>query len=103
MNARRVLSILALLVLAAAPQLTAQCVSLTAIGSTYSQDFNTLASSGTSSTTPTGWRFSESPGNLLYTAGTGSSNSGDTYSFGPAASAERAFGGLQSGAVIPTV
>ena len=36
--------------------------------------------------------------NALYTAGTGSSNAGDTYSFGATSNAERAFGGLRSAA-----
>jgi len=80
-----------------------QGVSITALLTPYSQDFNTLASSGTSSTTPTGWAFLETggSGNTTYTAGTGSSGTGDTYSFGSAASAERAFGGVQSGTVVP--
>ena len=80
-------------------------VSLTALNVPYAQDFNTLASSGTSSITPTGWFFSETGGNAnaLYTAGTGSSNAGDTYSFGAASATERAFGGLRSGALIPVI
>ncbi|HMU47755.1 MAG TPA: T9SS type A sorting domain-containing protein [Chitinophagaceae bacterium] len=71
----------------------------------YNQDFNTLANSGTSSVLPTGWVLSEggSNANALYAAGTGSSNTGDTYSFGSIASTDRAFGGLQSGALIPTI
>ena len=76
-------------------------------GSTYSQDFDTLASAGTSSSVPNGWDFVEqgtsSTANGLYTAGTGSSNTGDTYSFGQADSTERAFGGLLSGTLIPTI
>ena len=78
-------------------------VSLT--GPTYNQDFNTLALSGTSSTVPAGWLFSESGtnANTIYTAGTGSGNAGDTYSFGAANNAERAFGGLQSGSLNPTI
>jgi hypothetical protein len=73
-------------------------------GGTYSQDFNTLASSETSSTMPAGWEFSESDinANGIYTAGTGSSNAGDTYSFGATASTERALGGLLSANLIPT-
>jgi predicted extracellular nuclease len=80
-------------------------VSLTSIGTAYTQDFNTLASSGTSSTLPTGWAFSESGtnANTTYTAGTGSGNTGDTYSFGATGNTERALGGLQSGSLIPTV
>lgn len=71
----------------------------------YSQDFDTLASSGTSSTVPTGWTFSEadSNANTTYTAGTGSSNSGDTYSFGSASSTDRALGALRSGSLISTL
>lgn len=80
-------------------------VSLTALGTTYYQDFNSLANSGSSSTLPTGWAFSESGtnANTTYTAGTGSSTTGDTYSFGASGSTERAFGGLRSNSLIPTI
>lgn len=79
--------------------------SLSSVGVAYTQDFNTLASSGTSGTTPAGWAFSESGtnANTLYTAGTGSGNAGDTYSFGATSNAERAFGGLQSSSNVPTI
>jgi len=84
---------------------SAQCVSLTTMGGAASEDFNTLASTGTSSTTPAGWYFLETGtnANTLYTAGTGSSNAGDTYSFGAAGSGERAFGTLLSGNLVSTV
>jgi uncharacterized repeat protein (TIGR01451 family) len=80
-------------------------ISLTVAGAPYTQDFNTLANTGTSSTVPTGWDFSESGtnANTLYNTGTGSSNAGDTYSFGASGSTERAFGCLQSGTLIPTI
>ena len=80
-------------------------VSLTTIGVAYTQNFDTLASAGTSSSVPTGWDFVEAlaNANTTYTAGTGSGNAGDTYSFGAAASTERAFGGLQSGTLNPTI
>jgi len=80
-------------------------ISLTTIGTPYTQNFDTLASSGTSSTLPTGWEFVEAlaNANTTYTAGTGSGNAGDTYSFGATASTERAFGGLQSGTLNPTI
>jgi predicted extracellular nuclease len=80
-------------------------VSLTTLGTPYTQNFDTLASSATGSTVPTGWVFVESGTNAngTYTAGTGSSATGDTYSFGAAGSTERAFGGLQSGSLIPTL
>src|SRR5262245_48257045 len=35
-------------------------ISLTTLGVPYTQDFNTLANSGTSGTVPTGWDFTES-------------------------------------------
>src|SRR5688572_5667598 len=75
------------------------------VSGTYSQDFNTLASTGTSSTMPAGWLFAETlaNGNTIYTAGTGSGNAGDTYSFGSASSSDRALGGLQSGTLLPTI
>ncbi len=38
-----------------------------------------------------------------YAVEPGSSNSGDTYSFGAAANAERALGGLKSGRLIPVL
>jgi hypothetical protein len=82
-------------------------ISITGTGAanTYSQDFNTLAITATSSSVPTGWAFSETGSgfNTLYSAGTGSGTGGDTYSFGTAASTERAFGGLLSGSVTPTI
>jgi hypothetical protein len=80
-------------------------ISLTVLGTSVCEDFDTLASSSTSSTTPAGWTFSESgtAANTTYTAGTGSSTTGDTYSFGSTGNSERAFGGLQSGALIPTI
>ena len=68
-------------------------------GSTYNQDFNSLANSGTTNTTvPAEWVFLESgsSANTTYAAGTGSDNGGNTYSFGAAANSERAFGGLAS-------
>jgi len=82
-------------------------ISLTSLGTAYGpQDFSGLASSGASSAVPLGWDFSESStnANTLYTAGTGSSNAGDTYSFGtPAGDADRAFGGLRSGTLVPII
>jgi len=84
---------------------TSTPISITSLGSTVSENFNTLALSGTSSTTPTGWGFSESStnANTTYTAGTGSSATGDTYSFGPASSSERALGQLRSGSLVSII
>ncbi len=80
-------------------------VNLTALDTPYLQDFDTLVSTGTSAVTPVGWLFLESGTNAngVYTAGTGSSNTGDTYSFGSAGAADRAFGGLLSGSLTPLV
>jgi hypothetical protein len=76
-------------------------ISLTTLGTAYTQDFDALANTGTSSIAPTGWSFLESGtnANTTYSAGTGSSNVGDTYSFGAASSTERALGQLRSGSV----
>ncbi|HEX8463537.1 MAG TPA: hypothetical protein VF627_02880, partial [Abditibacterium sp.] len=73
-------------------------------GTLPTQNFNTLASSGTGSALPEGFAFVESGSgaNATYAAGTGADNPGNTYSFGAAGSSERALGGLQSGSVIPT-
>jgi predicted extracellular nuclease len=81
--------------------------SLTAIDTAYTQDFDTLASSGQSDVLPTGWALAEAGSSAnndgRYTAGTGSSNAGDTYSFGTSGSPERAFGSLLSGTLIPLI
>ena len=77
-------------------------------GSPYAQNFDTLsntAGSTTNNLTITGWFLTESGGgardNEQYAVDTGSSNTGDTYSYGAAGSTERALGGLQSGTLIP--
>lgn len=97
---RLTLAALALHALPAAAQ-----VSIPTSGVPVTQNFDTLANSGTSSTLPAGWALSEAgtSANATYTAGTGSGTAGDTYSFGAAAASERAFGGLQSGALTPTI
>jgi uncharacterized protein len=85
-------------------------VSLTTLDAAYSETFDTLLNDTaivTHTTLPSGWYLTELGGgardNEAYAAGTGSSNTGDTYSFGAAAATERAFGGLQSGTLIPTI
>ena len=83
-------------------------VSLTTLGAAYTQNFDTLANTGTTNTTlPTGWYLTEAGGGTRdlddYGADTGGSNTGDTYSYGLAAATERALGGLQSGTLIPTI
>lgn len=79
-------------------------ISITDLVVPYFQNFDTLASSGSGHTLlPTGWVIHESGANAdgKYTAGTGSSNVGDTYSFGGSGSTERALGGLRSANLIP--
>lgn len=98
----RIPQIALLLVAAAAP---VAAVTINQFNLTLTEDFNTLASTGTSSTLPAGWSLLEtgSSANTTYTAGTGSSTTGDTYSFGAAASSDRALGALQSGSLIATI
>jgi DNA/RNA endonuclease G (NUC1)/fibronectin type 3 domain-containing protein len=100
-------ALLSLLLVAAAPVATAQ-VSLTTLGSPYSQSFDTLAQSGTTNpwsdnTTIAGWyaQFSAVPANpTVYTGATGSSATGALYSFGIAGVnpvSDRALGSVGSG------
>jgi len=71
---------------------------------TITQDFNTLVNSGTSTVLPSGWFIAEAGtgANTTYTAGTGSSTTGDTYSLGSSGSTDRALGGLRTGSLNPT-
>ena len=108
--ARRISFILALLALSLLPvrPAGAQCVSLTTLGSAATQNFDTLsntAGSTTNNLTIPGWFMTESGGgardNEQYAVDTGGSTTGDTYSYGAAASTERALGQLRSGTLIP--
>jgi hypothetical protein len=94
-----------LIILCFASVFTAKAqISITSTTFTYVENFNSLVNSGTSSALPTGWAFNEtgSSGNTTFTAGTGSSNSGDTYSFGLTSNSERALGSIRSGSVAST-
>lgn len=71
---------------------------------TYAQNFDSLATSGTSNTAlPAGFQIFERGDGVaadgIYATGTGSSNAGNTYSFGVAGGADRALGSLASGSV----
>src|SRR5688572_13628066 len=97
--------IITILAITAFTQADAQ-VNLSALNSSYSENFNTLAATGTtndSTTIPAGWKFQETGtnANLTYAAGTGSGNAGNTYSLG--LDADRAFGGLLSGSLSPFI
>ncbi|MBR9978170.1 MAG: hypothetical protein KFH87_08785, partial [Bacteroidetes bacterium] len=74
---------------------------ITALHAVYTQDFNTLISSGSlpfvnNSTIP-GWYHERSGTGDLLIAGTGSNNVGGFYSFGTANSNDRALGSIGSG------
>ncbi len=93
-----------IMALTIAPYAHATCVPLTSLGGAYSQNFNGLASSGWANPLAiTGWAMSETGthANSFYSGDPGSSNTGDTYSFGAVGSADRALGSLQSGTLIP--
>ena len=81
-------------------------VNLTSTATAVTENFDALAATGASGTLPTGWVLLETGTsgsvNQLYTAGTGSANAGDAYSFGAAAVAERALGSLRSGTLAAT-
>ncbi|HMM56101.1 MAG TPA: endonuclease [Rudaea sp.] len=87
-----------------APAAFAQDVSLVG-GAPPVQTFDSLPAAGTGSTLPSGWYFAESKqnANATYAAGDGTSNTGDTYSFGSTGSSDRALGTLQSGKLASTI
>ena len=85
-------------------------VSITATGSAFTQNFDTLANTAgtsTNTTLPTGWYFLESGGgtrdNGAYAVDTGSGNTGDTFSYGSAGSTDRALGQLRTGTLISVI
>jgi endonuclease I len=84
-------------------------ISITATGTAFTQDFNTLANTGTTnaiSTLPLGWTFLETGtgSNTTYAADNGSTGgSGNTYSYGTGTNSERALGGILSGSLNPTI
>lgn len=95
----------AVLSLAATVLSSQAAVSLTSAGSPYSQNFDSLAASGTAITwandsTLPGWSLFRQPGPgtaiTAYNAGNGGSNAGSFYSFGLDQN-DRALGGVASG------
>ncbi len=84
----------------------AQCVNINAVDVAVAEDFDGLATSGTTNALDLpGWAMVESGGggrdNDLYGADNGASNSGDTYSYGAPGASDRALGGLRSGSLDP--
>ena len=84
----------------------AHAISIAAAGSDYTQNFDGLATSGTTNTwangvTLPGWSLFRQPipGSAIktYSAGTGTSNDGSFYSYGATGSDERALGALGTG------
>ncbi len=69
----------------------------------YAQNFDTLATIGTSNSLPAGFQVVElgtgSAADGFFAAGTGSSNAGNSYSFGATGSTDRALGSLASAGV----
>ena len=101
-------ALLALLLSCSAGAVQAQCVSLNAADVPYTQNFDTLATSGTDNAlTIPGLQLLEAGGgtrdNELYAADDGFSNTGDTYSYGTTDSSDRALGAVQSGTLVATV
>jgi hypothetical protein len=79
-------------------------ISLGSVETVYSQDFDTLAPLGPSSSLPPGWALAEAGTNAdsSYTASSGTRTAGDTYSYGEATT-ERALGTIQDAANVPTI
>ena len=99
---------LCLPITAMAQQVGSGAVALTGPGAGASEDFDTLANShgSTSDVLPTGWYFQEvgnDNANGTYLVDDGSSNSGNTFSYGTSGSSERALGTLASGSVVSTI
>ena len=84
-------------------------ISLTALNTAYTQNFDTLANTGTTNniTVINGWFIDETGSsarnNGQYAASNGSDTGGDVYSFGATSSAERSFGTLFSGTLTSRI
>lgn len=80
----------------------ATAVTIAQFNVAITENFDTLANSGTSSVMPAGWEFREtgSAADTTYAAGTGSSTTGNTFSFGGANSTDRALGSLRTGSLV---
>lgn len=85
--------------------LPAGALTLTQFNSPLTEGFDSLAATGTATAVPAGWSFTESGSgaNATYSAGTGSSSTGDTYSFGSAGSTDRALGTLSTSSLVSSL
>lgn len=74
-------------------------------GVNYFENFDTLATTGTSAVMPVGWLFFENGGTstTTYAADIGTSTSGNTFSYGLSASTNRALGSIASGTTQPMI
>lgn len=78
---------------------------IASLDTALNEDFDSLAGTGTTGTAlPAGWAIAETgtAANTSYGVGTGSANTGNTYSFGATGSTERALGSLLSGSLSPS-
>ncbi|TAE84300.1 MAG: T9SS C-terminal target domain-containing protein [Bacteroidetes bacterium] len=81
-------------------------VAINSVGVAATENFNTLAATGTTSTTlPTGWAFFElgNNSNATYGVDDGTLTSGNTYSYGAGTNTDRALGMLLSGSLSPRI
>jgi beta-lactamase superfamily II metal-dependent hydrolase len=80
-------------------------ISLTTLGSAYSQNFSSLDTVPNPDAVPQGWNFREegSTANYGYAENNGALNTGNVYSYGMTDSTDRAFGGLQTSSLVPTI
>lgn len=105
---KRLLPLLMLLVSAGA---LAQ-VSITSLGTAYTQDFNTLDNSATTASAlalPTGWLLQETQGTSAsalmdgkYGVDNGAANNGNVWSYGTTGATDRALGSLRSNSLLPS-
>jgi hypothetical protein len=97
-----------ILAIALAPASATAVTPIALNGALYQQNFNSLPTSGNThaeSALPQGWTFSESgsSGNNTFGADSGTNTVGNAYSYGPAGSADRAFGEFSSSILTATI
>jgi hypothetical protein len=83
----------------------AHAETLPALGTTYTQEFNTLVFSAPSSFLPVEWMFTETgtSANATYVPSTGSLATGNTYSFGGNNAGDRALGMVRADDLVSTI